>query len=309
MKKTILICLFCWVALASYAQPKRPTIMVVPSDVWCYQHGYVTENDEPNYKAAFQSDVNLLNVIARINILMADRGFPLKNMESEMKKIEQRRVESKTLKSSFTGASVAESQLDELRRRAKADIIMQLTWSVNTTGPKRSVTYTIQGIDAYTNEQIAGAQGTGNPSFAAEIPVLLEEAVSLHMDNFADQLQTYFEDLETNGRKISLGIQVFDNGSGINLETEYDGKELAEIIDEWLYGQTVNHVFNKSDGSENYADYEQVRIPLYKKNGMTQDADGFIRELRRYLAAPPYELPAKVLPRGLGYAVLVIGEK
>lgn len=63
MKKTILICLFCWVALASYAQPKRPTIMVVPSDVWCYQHGYVTENDEPNYKAAFQSDVNLLNVI------------------------------------------------------------------------------------------------------------------------------------------------------------------------------------------------------------------------------------------------------
>ena len=71
----------------------------------------------------------------------------------------------------------------------------------------------------------------------------------------------------------------------------------------------MNHVFNKSDGSENYADYEQVRIPLYKKNGMTQDADGFIRELRRYLAAPPYELPAKVLPRGLGYAVQVIGEK
>lgn len=314
MRQPILTIVFLCLALSLTAQEKKPTIMVIPSDVWCNRNGYMTTFDNqgtlqkvPDYKTAFQNDADLLLVIGTINTLMADRGFPLKNLESVLKSIEQRMAEDNMTISKTSGAELAESPLDRLRRTAKADIIMQITWTVNTTGPKRSITYNLQGIDSYTDKQIAGAQGTGNPSFSAETPVLLEEAVLTHMDNFCFQLQSFFDDLVDKGREVSVDIRVFDTGE-MDLETEFNGVELTEIIDEWMNANTVNHIFNKSDASENYIQYEQVRIPLYKANGATMDAEGFVRNLRTYLRQE-YQIQSKVMTRGLGRAILVIGEK
>ena len=77
-------------------------------------------------------------------------------------------------------------------------------------GPKRSVTYTLQGLDAYTNKQVAVTQGTGEPSMAAEVAVLLEEAVVDKMDALqASQLQKHFDDLMANGREVALEVRVF----------------------------------------------------------------------------------------------------
>lgn len=313
MKRSVLTAILLCLVLIVSGQDKKPTIMVVPSDVWCNQHGYMTIFDNqgiqqkvPDYKTALQSDADLLLVIGAINTLMADRGFPLKNLESVLKSIEQRRIEDNMTVSNVSGAEMAESTLDRLLRTAKADIIMQITWTVNTLGPKKSVTYNLQGIDSYTDKQIAGAQGTGAPSFAAEIPVLLQEAVLTHMDNFCFQLQSYFDDLVDKGREISLDIRVFDAGE-MDLETEFNGMELTEIIDEWMSANTVNHVFNKAEATENFIQYEQVRIPLYKTNGAIMDAESFIRNLRNYLRQD-YKIQSKVMARGLGRAILVIGE-
>lgn len=313
MKRLVLTMILLCVVLILSGQERKPTIMVVPSDVWCNQNGYMITFDNqgaqqkvPDYKTALQSDADLLLVIGAINTLMADRSFPLKNLESVLKSIEQRNIEDNVTVSKTSGAELAESMLDRLRRTAKADIIMQITWTVNTMGPKKSVTYNLQGIDSYTDKQIAGAQGTGAPSFAAEIPVLLQEAVLTHMDNFCFQLQSYFDDLVDKGREISLDIRVFDAGE-MDLETEFNGMELTEIIDEWMSANTVNHVFNKAEATENFIQYEQVRIPLYKTNGAIMDAESFVRNLRNYLRQD-YKIQSKVMARGLGRAILVIGE-
>ncbi len=317
MKRIIsLVCALALFAGVAEAQVKRPTLMVVPSDVWCTTNGYVTSYDShgvemllPNYRLALQSDPQLVAAIARINTLMVDRGFPLKNLETVLKNIERSQAEAALLTGKTTGAGVLENPIDLLRRTAKADIILSLTWTVNEMGPKKSVTYTLQGLDAYTDLQIAGAQGTGAHSFSTEIPVLLEEAVSTHMDNFTDQLQGYFEDLENYGRMVQIEIRVFDNGSGLDLESEFGDMELAEIIDGWMEEHTVGHSFNKSSATESFAIYEQVRIPLYRMNGMGMDAESFARDLRKYLAAEPYGVVSKIVPRGLGGALVVLGEK
>ena len=75
-----------FVSLA-FGQAKKPTIMVVPSDVWCNTNGYMmkfnnqgTEVKVPDYKKAFQENAVLVQVITKINGLMADRGFPFKDM-------------------------------------------------------------------------------------------------------------------------------------------------------------------------------------------------------------------------------------
>jgi hypothetical protein len=55
--------------------------------------------------------------------------------------------------------------------------------------------------------------------------------------------------------------------------------------------------------------FEQVRIPLYDANGNAIDARGFARGLQKFLAAAPYSIVNKLTAKGLGQAVIVLGEK
>lgn len=297
-------------------QAKKPTIMVVPADVWCSENGYMTTYDNqgdevsvPDYEKAVQNDMDLVNATTKIGELMAERGLPLKDLASTVRSIRQSSAEDEMTVSRSSGSSLAESPLDKLLNRAKADILVELAWKINTVGPKQSVTYTLRGIDAYTNKQVAAAQGTGTPSFSAEIPVLIEEATLEKMDGFIAQLQAHFDDLLANGREVNVNIRVFDNGSGMSLEDEYDGYELIDIIDDWMAQNTVQHRYSLTDATENMMRFEQVRIPLYRENGMPMDTRRFVTELRRYLSKEPFNITSKVLTKGLGRADLVLGEK
>lgn len=311
----MLFVLLTTLIMSAMGQAKKPTLMVVPSDAWCKEHKYEQEFDNqgiteqiPDYKAAVSTNKELNAVISKINILMADRGFPLKDLQQNLKSISNLSAEDQLITSKSSGSNIAESPLDRLRRTAKADILLEIDWTVNTVGPKSSVTYNLRALDAYSNKQIAGAEGTGKSSFSAELPVLLEEAVQDHMDAFVERLQVHFDDLLTNGREVVLDMRIFDGGE-VDFETEYDGYELSEIIDNWLADNCVNHRFNKSDATESMILYEQVRIPLYKTNGMAQDTYGFARDLARYLKAEPYNIPIKTVNRGLGRCLLIFGEK
>lgn len=301
-------------ALSASSQVKKPTLMVVPADNWCVKNGYITKfNDQgamvdvPNYKRALQNSSDCYNVITKINTLMNDRQFPLKDLSAVTKSMETNQAMD-AVTTSKSGAGLAESPLDVIKRNANADIIIELNWSVNTTGPKRSITYSLAAKDAYTDKQVAGCQGTGTPSFSAEIPVLLEEAVIGNMDNFTSQLQAHFDDMMENGREVTMEVKVVDNGSGIDMTCEYGGDELTDIIDDWVSDNSVNHRYNLSQGSENFLKFEQIRIALYQANGRPNDTRRWARELAKFLTSK-YQIPCRVDIRGLGKAVVMIGEK
>ncbi len=314
MKKVILSLLFVSVTLVMFAQAKKPTIMVVPSDLWCNKNGYTQTFDNqgtpitvPNYDAALQNDADLMLAISKINEMMTERGFPLKNLESALKTLRNQAAEDAML-SSKEGGAVAETPMDKLKKVAKADIIMQLTYTINQTGPKRSLTFNLQGLDAYTDKQIAGASGTGSPSFTTELPILLEEAVLSHIDPFNSQLQGYFEDLFANGREIVVRIKTWDN-IDYDLEEEFDGEMLSAIIENWMADNTVQGRFNTSVATENQMMFEEVRIPLeMEENGRVRavDARRWVNMLRKYLK-DTYGVESKLMMQGLGQAQLVIG--
>lgn len=314
MKKILFTALLSLVAVSVFAQAKRPTIMVVPSDAWCKTNGYVTEIDNmgtkvyaSDYTAAL-GDIDLINVVAKLNDLMNDRGFPLQNLESVMKDINNTSAEL-ALVEGKNGGSVAESLYDQVRNRAKADIIMQVTWDVVTVGPKKAVRYTLQGLDSYTNKQVAGASGTGSPSHEVDEAMLLAEAVQANMDAFVDRLQAHFDDMFANGREVSYLIRISDIW-GNDLESDYDGYALSEILDDWFYDNTEGHRYNIVDQSETQMTLNQVRIPIYDERGRANDANRFIRDLVRYLRAEPFLIEdIKILNQGLGRCVIILGEK
>jgi hypothetical protein len=313
MNKILLATLICVGSFLAHGQAKKPTLMVVPSDSWLEAQGYMTAYDNqgksvlvPDYKAAVRNN-ELLMVISKINELMTERGFPLKDLESSLKTLENEAAEDAML-TSKNGGDIAESPVDKLKKVAKADIWMQVSWTINQVGPKRSVSFNLRGLDAYTDKQIAGASGTGTQSFTAELPILLQEAVLSHLDNFNSQLQTHFDDMFENGREITFRIKVWSDWD-YDLETEEFGDdELSSLIEDWVSKNTVQGRFNTTDATENMMLLEQVRIPLFDESGKAIDARRWCNGLRKHLK-DTYQIESKLMMKGLGQAQLVLGGK
>jgi hypothetical protein len=314
MTKLHCLAIILMMPFLSIGQAKKPTLMVVPSDLWCKEYGYLTEfNNQgtkvliPDYKKALQEDANLILVISKINELMADRGFPLKNLESILKSLENQSAEDALLMSS-EGAEINENPIDKLKKVAKADIIIQMTYTIKNVGPKNTVTFNLQGIDSYTNKQIAGSSGTGAPSFTAEIPVLLAEAVVANIDLYNVQLQNHFDDMFENGREVILRVLTWNNWEH-NLESEdFGGDMLSNIIENWVHENTVKNRFSTLDATENMIVFEQVRIPLFNEKGQATDTRRWAFNLKKYLM-DKFQIESKLMMKGLGQAQLVLGDK
>ena len=288
--------------------------MILPSDNWCVQRYFVTTFDNqgtevrvPNYQQAFQEDTELPQVISRVGGVLTALGYSIKDAEQEIKGINVKQAEDNVTTSKTNGAILVESPLDILKRRIKSDIVIQIWWKLNREASGRSASFILEAFDAYTNKRIATSTGTTEASNAA-IPVLLEEAVQKNIIPFDKQMDGWFTDQQRNGREISLVIRCWDSWDN-DLETEYDGEELTDCIQDWLQKNCVKGVFNLSDCTESFAQFEQVRIPLADEKGHAMDARAFVTQLRKHLQRPPYNITSKVIIRGLGEAVLVLGEK
>ena len=315
MRKLVFTILAIFSFVLANAQAKKPTLMILPSDNWCVQRYFISEYDNqgtkmkvPNYKQAFQEDAEIGQVISKIGSLMIDRGFPLKDAEQEMKNLEQQSAEDNMTSSVASGSSLSESPIDKLKKRAKADIIIQIWWSLNKTAEGRSVNFTLEAFDAYTSKRIAASTGTGAVAANEVVPVMLQQAINSNIDPFVAQLQNHFTDMFDNGREITVRIKKWQNWAS-NLETEFDGKELTDVITEWMQKNTVKGRYNVSDATENMMNIEQVRIPVIDANGKAIDARLFLKELQKYLKAAPYNIESKLMIRGLGEVILVLGEK
>lgn len=307
--KNFIVLILSILSLSSYAQ-KKPTLMILPSDNWCTQRYFTTEYDNqgvveriPNYKQAFQEDIELGPVISKIGELLTNLGYSLKDAEMELKNVSIRSAEDNVTFSKTSGAQISESPLDMLKRKAKADIIIQLGWIVNTS----TITFTLEAFDAYTSKRIATSTATENRVGGA-IPLQLQSAVEKHIMPFDKQLDTYYGNMKSNGREVILTVRTWDSWDN-DLESVYGNDELLTHIQQWLTNNTIKGQFNLSDATESFAQFEQVMIPLKNDKGIAMDARSFSRGLQKYLSAAPFNITSKLMMRGLGEAILVLGEK
>lgn len=303
----------------AFAQAKRPIIMIVPSDNWCYQNGFIENIDNqgikerrPNYADALLESSDLGNVITKINGLMAERGFPLVTLEEALKEVRQNSAEMMVMESTTSGAEVNQSSYDQLMNVVKADIIIKLGWTITQNGFNKSVQLNMEAVDSYTGESIASQNPTGQPSSTSDLPNMLSVSVLSVIDNFNSRLQQHFDDLFTNGRKISVRVNKFNSWDGnFESEYEYDGydEELGVLIEDWFAQNTVNGRFNNTGSTENSINLRQVRIPMFNEKGRAIDAANFVRPLQRMLQSPPFNIPTKIVSQGLGQVWLILGEK
>ena len=100
--------------------------MILPSDNWCNQRYFTQKFDNqgttvsvPDYQRAFVEDIELPQVISKVGGVLTSMGYSLKDAEQEIKSLGVKQAEDNVLSSKTSGASIAETPLDILKRRMK----------------------------------------------------------------------------------------------------------------------------------------------------------------------------------------------
>ena len=261
--------------LPLWGQAALPSIMVVPSDAWCKENGFLTEYEHDgvtsyaaDYRAALVNSNDLKLVISLINNKMAGEGFRLVDLESTLKNLETENALNSVTMSSM-GDALAETPREQMSRVAKADIWIEVSWNMNQEGPQKSLTFIMRALDSYSQKDVASAMGTSGKTYMVELPVLVEEAVSSYFYDFTGQLKSYFDEIIQNGREITLEVRVWEN-AGFNLV------------------------------------FRGVRIPNTTPEGRQVDARYWTRSLVRMLRG--YEISSKLYTKGLGQVTIVLGQ-
>lgn len=284
-----------------------PTVMFMPDKTWCNANNYV-ERSERNgktritekYDEAFLNS-DLKNVVVQLNGLMKDNGLPVKDYGATSEIDDEEEMEEETYNDDTqSGGTMDMTNYEALMNKLRPDIIIKIGWDVNKVGFNYTMSYRLEAIDSYSGKSIAQVTAE-TPTMKTTVPVAaaLKNAATEHMGAFIGRLQEHFDDLQTNGREITVACRIGNNGSGINFNSEYDGKELSTIISDWMNDNTVNHVYSTRNSSRNRISFEQVRIPFKDSAGRVMQAKEFVDQLKRYLRSN-YNLKSENTTKGLG---------
>lgn len=309
MKRIVLLFVFFVIIQNCFAQtPKKPSLIILPSDGWCTERYFIqrfdnqgTMTDMPDYERAFKEDVELPMVISTVGGFLAEKGYAVKDAEQATKNLRTTIAENNATMSK-SGVSLAENTLDVIKNRVKADILIQISW----TYLGETTQFTVEAFDCYSGFRIpATITGFGKGS-KSNIVSVLEKGIPSKLGDFDKKLQKYFDELNSTGREITLDVRRWADWEN-DFDTEYDGEPLTDIIEKWMSDNTVNASYNMTESDENIAKFEQVHIPVFNDRGTAMDARNFASKFRAYLKNK-LGIPAKVISSGLGKAVIILGD-
>lgn len=301
----------------------KPILMVVPSDVYCNEMGYVQTWKDENGKTQTIVDYDIFGredsrdlrlVIASLNDIFKNKGFETQSLEFLLKSMKQEDQENSLVGDDYgLDGSIVESPIDRIKRTANVDFIVDLDFEVMEKGMGRYISFNMRAVDVSANaREIAHAHGDGKPSNSATVNTLLEEAVLNHMDMFCKKLQDEFINMSRNGRQITVKVKRTDN-SEYNLLKDtfmFEGEQttLNDIIYYWIQDNTVDNNPTRTI-TPNVLTFNQVMIPLITQNrkGAVRrlDSNEYVTQLQEFLSNN-YNIESTIYMRGPGEAWLIL---
>lgn len=303
--------------IISFGAP--PKLMLLPDKQWCNDNGYVDRQElngrtrvTERYDDAFLNGT-LKNVEAEFKSLMSadGRSFPIISYTEAMSANDDEDALDEMFEGAESGAGVGSSAFEDLMaaKGNAPDIFIKIGWNVEKAGMRKSIIYRVDAVDAYSSKSVATITGMTEPVLSSTSDAIcLMTGLRDKMDEFETKLLNHFDDIQKNGREISLRLRIIDNGSGLKFTDEYDGKELAAIITDWVAENTLNHQFTENQSTRNIMSFDQVRVPIFDERNRPQQAKQWVSKLQSYLKNN-YRIVSENNSSGLGTGRLYIGEK
>lgn len=296
------------VAVSGFTQ-NLPTVMVIPSDGLLRRLGAMREevlgdrtHRVRDYEKALSTDPELKFIVANIEQEFVSRGFPLENLEHQLKQLTNEAAMDEM-------EGIAKDARTMLLATARPDIAIDLDYEwrddPNSRNPRDIITYSLTALDVHTNKSIAAVARQPEPSggTTAASLVIAQDAKAA-MPGFQQQLTARFGEMLANGTEITLRLSV-DQSAPVSFSDERDGRTLAEWVNDYLKKQTENSTFKGVRNSSLEMRFTNVRIKNGRTDSKSYNAFDFASELRRELESR-WGVKARNMTQSIGDAYLVI---
>lgn len=267
----------------------RPGLMIIPSDGLLKRLKCLTETDNlgvtaylRDYKKALIKDNELRFLIASIEELFAEGGYPIENMEQQLKQIDNDNAND-------LADYIEKDSKTLLMNTVKPDFVLELDYSKiqdpDSRNPKFQTQYILSAIDVYTNKTIASISENGVTNPAASAVNAVRDDIKEKSAVFFGQLNKRFSDINKNGAEITLRINI-ETGAGVSISEECLGEEnYADFINKWLKSHSTNQSYKQTKNTAKELRFTNIRIPSRTVSGEKYMAYDFANDLRKDLAA------------------------
>ena len=292
------------------SQQQKPTMLVLPSDQLLQRYGKLKQQEAlgktlqvRDYAGYLLTDEDSKFIISTIQSKFIDFGYPLNDLEQTLKSInDQEMIDAVD--------GIQKDAKTVLLTSAKPDIILELDYSIQTDRStrdfKKSLTYTLRAIDAFSNKVVATIQQTNFDNGKDKTPAgLMQAALDKDSKTFTQQINDHFNNIVANGRDITLRVTI-ENDVNLTMSDEcLDGDAYSDFIIDWVKVNTLQGAYNMSRNTETEMYFTNVRIKTLNENGTQYSAYDFARELSKALNKG-CGIKSKNTTQGLGDATISI---
>lgn len=292
---------------SSFAQKPMtpPHVMVVPDLIYCKSHGFTQQFNNngiteviPDYERALSEDPSLHAVLTQIAQLITDRNSDIVIVDI-IEAINNAKADRAMAAANASDES--ESVDESIIRNSEADILVKVQFDLVKNGPQYSVSYVLNGTDAYTNRNFAPVSGLGKPSTSANPVALLREAVFENMEAFTGKLLSYYQSMVEKGRMVAFEIKTTSTSS-VTMNSKVGQYTLREQIEDFLYDNSVDgNGLERVQSGNSFLRYQGVYVPLIstiRGRQRKQGAKDVAQKLINFLESNGVTAEYKI--RGLG---------
>lgn len=222
----------------------QPTIMVIP---------FVKEGKD--LRSVFESDSSQHIRVAMTKVKNAFDTAQIKtiDLKSMIQRIDNDRILTHNSRNDLKSSIIEYS---------KIDIYVEVEAQVVETSRGNSVTVILNAYDAFSSQTLANGFGHSPKFYTQNFEKLSEKALDTFLEKFISSTKAALEDLEKNGRSITLNIGIEENVK-MDMDTEIgeSGNLLADAIEDWLEKNAYNSQFNIQGITATKMLVNEIKIP------------------------------------------------
>ena len=190
MKRILLSMCLLVCSIITNAQDSIPSIMVLPSDSYCRECGYVRqiktadgEQNVPDYEKFVAEDKVMSLAINYCSGVLSERGYVVNDLVHTVKMLQAKEAETNPVDD--------KPLYNRILASSGTDIVVTLDYTVsNQIGPRKGYSFNIKAVDVKTDKVIAGADETTFPSNES-INEQFKRFLASRIDEFGYQLMNY----------------------------------------------------------------------------------------------------------------------
>lgn len=264
----------------------NPTIMVLPSDALLQKLSCITELENQgsiSYKRDYQKSLinnsDLKFVIASIEELFANAGYPLENMEQQLKQI----INEKSMDEM---EDISKDPRTLLMNTVRPDYVIDIDYNYSqdplSRNPKKILSYVLTAINTYTNKSIASITRTNlNTQEQTPLATIIKKDLTENISNFQTQIKSEFTNEISNGIEITLRLTT-ENNASFSFSDECLGTEnYNDWLNNWLKKNTFRSSFKPVKNTDKELKYTNVKIKPKLENGQRYSAFDFANDLKK----------------------------